>query len=421
MKVLVIGSGGREHALVRKLLVSPSCKSVVCAPGSHGIAREVPCIDITTHREILSFCQLQTVDLIIVGPEEPLVTGLADLLREHGFAVFGPGKLGAQLEASKDFTKKLCDKYDIPTAAYATFETREDAKAYIKAQGAPIVVKADGLAGGKGVTVAMTEQEACNAVDDCFDGIYSAPASRVVIEEMLKGDEVSFFALCDGKTAISFASAQDYKRAYDGNKGPNTGGMGSFSPTPLVTQELEETIMRTIIEPTLSGLGDEGIPYVGVLFAGLMLTKTGPKLIEYNCRFGDPETQSMLARFTGDFAALLLSCAVGHLNPEHMQFSDEVAVCVVMAASGYPGKYTRGTLISNVDRAASAQDVTVLHAGTSQAGEHSWLAQGGRVLNVVATGASLRQARYRAYEAIDLLDWPDGFCRRDIAAQVTAG
>lgn len=415
--VLVVGTGGREHALVRKLLTSPSCERVVCASGNGGIAADVECVDIFAHSDILHYCQKHQIDLVVVGPEQPLVTGLADMLRAEKIPVFGPSEAAAQLEASKDFTKKLCDKYKIPTAKYATFEALEPAVEYIRSKGAPIVVKADGLAGGKGVTVAMTLKEALEAVKDVFDGAFGEGDQKVVIEEYLEGPEVSFFALCDGTNVVPFASAQDHKRAYDNDQGPNTGGMGSFSPTPLVTSEMEATIMKKIIMPTVEGLKKECITYNGVLFAGLMLTKHGPKLIEYNCRFGDPETQAMMARYDGDLAALLLSCAKGKIETNQLLFKPEVAVCVVMAAKGYPGSYAKNTPIRNLDKASGVYGVSLLHAGTMVSGDIT-LARGGRVLNVVATGPSLRQARMRAYEAVDMIDWPEGFCRRDIGAKV---
>lgn len=415
MKVMVVGSGGREHALVRTLLKSPGVKSVVCNPGNSGIAVDATCIDMFANRDIVNYCRKEEIGLVVVGSEQPLIGGLADALRAENIPVFGPSAKAAQIESSKDFTKKLCAKYNIPTAASVTFDSRADALVYVKGKGVPIVVKADGPAAGKGVTVATTLEEALQAIEDCFDGLHGEAGKRVVIEEFLEGEEVSFFALCDGASATAFASAQDYKRALDGNKGPNTGGMGSFSPTPLVTPEMHATIMRDVIQPTFNGLHDEGIPYIGVLFAGLMITKTGPKLIEYNCRFGDPETQSILARFDGDLAQLLLSCARGSIDPKHIKFTDDAAVCVVMASKGYPGAHEKGTLIRNVDKAAQSQKTTVFHAGTIGVAP-DWIAHGGRVLNVVATGNSLRQARYRAYEAIEMIDWPEGFFRRDIAA-----
>lgn len=416
LHILVIGSGGREHAIIRKLLKTPSCERVVCATGNGGISQDTECVDIFAHSDIAHYCHKHEIDLVIIGPEQPLVSGLADHLRNEKIAVFGPSEAAAQIEASKDFTKKLCDKYNIPTAKYATFDNREAARAYVKQQGAPIVIKADGLAAGKGVTVAETVEQALNAIEDCFEGAFGDAGAKVVIEECLVGEEVSFFALCDGRNVLAFTNAQDHKRAYDNDKGPNTGGMGTFSPTPLVDEAMEKTIMDTIIIPTFNGLKSEMISYNGVLFAGLMLTKDGPKLIEYNCRFGDPETQSMLARFEGDLGLLFFSIAHGKMDPRFMKFSEDIAVCVVMAAKGYPGNYVQNTPIGKLDHITD-HGVTVLHAGTSLAGDQL-LSRGGRVLNVVATGTSLRQARMRAYDAIERIDWPDGFYRRDIGAKV---
>jgi phosphoribosylamine---glycine ligase len=414
MNILIIGSGGREHALVKALKRSPSATSVTCAPGNAGIARDVPCVALSGNAAILDYCTTHAIDLVVVGPEQPLVDGLADTLRGAGIAVFGPSANGAQLEASKDFTKKLCDKYSIPTARYATFDNRTAAFEYIYEHGAPIVIKADGLAAGKGVTVAMTPREAVAAVDDCFDGAFGAAGSRVVIEEYMEGEEASFFAICDGKTATLFASAQDHKRVGDGDTGPNTGGMGAYSPTPIMTGEMNARVMKEIIEPTMNGLIAEGIPYIGVLFAGLMLTKDGPKLIEYNSRFGDPETQAMLARFNGDLAALLLSCAQGAIDTKHLSFTSDVAICVVMAASGYPGEYEKGTIIRGLDEAAKVEGVSILHAGTTEK-DGNIVANGGRVLNIIATAPDIKTARTRAYDAIANIDWPEGFCRTDIA------
>ncbi|MDX2095750.1 MAG: phosphoribosylamine--glycine ligase [Alphaproteobacteria bacterium] len=416
MHILVIGSGGREHALVKALLRSASTSSVTCSPGNAGIAADVPCIAIAGNDATVDYCRIHAIDLVVVGPEQPLVDGLADALRSAGIAVFGPCAAGAQLEASKDFTKKLCDKYSIPTARYATFDNRTAAFEYIYTHGAPIVVKADGLAAGKGVTVAMTPKEAVDAVDACFDGAFGEAGARVVIEEYMEGQEASFFALCDGTQAVLFASAQDHKRAFDGDKGPNTGGMGTYSPAPVMDAAMNARVMREIIEPTLRGLIAEGIPYIGVLFAGLMLTKDGPKLIEYNARFGDPETQTMLARFDGDLAALLLSCAQGELDDAQLRFSDEAAVCVVMAAKGYPATFEKGTVIRGLAEAAATEGVSILHAGTAER-DGVLVSNGGRVLNIVATAPTLAKARTRAYAAIEKIDWPEGFCRTDIAAR----
>jgi phosphoribosylamine--glycine ligase len=420
MNILVIGSGGREHAMVQALKRSASATRVICSPGNAGIAVDCECVLLLTHENILDYCKANAVGLVVVGPEQPLVDGLADALRAHHIPVFGPSAKGAQLEASKDFTKQLCAQNNIPTAAYATFDNAADAHAYINQQGAPIVVKADGLAAGKGVTVAMTIEAALSAVDDCFGGAFGAAGSRVVIEEYLEGEEASFFALCDGKTAVDFASAQDHKRVGDGDTGPNTGGMGAYSPTPIMAGDMHARIMHEMIIPTMHGLAAQGINYIGVLFAGIMVTKSGPKLIEYNCRFGDPETQVMLARFTGDLAALLLSCAMGNLAPEHMKFSDDAAITVVMAAQGYPGAYVKNTVIGGLAHAAATPNVRVLHAGTARDGEVI-LATGGRVLNITATAKTLADARASAYEAISKINWPQGFCRSDIGWRALMG
>lgn len=414
MKILVIGSGGREHAFVKALLRSASTTCVICSPGNAGIARDVTCITIAGNDATVDYCKAHAIDLVVVGPEQPLVDGLADALRAANIAVFGPSAAGAKLEASKDFTKKLCDKYSIPTARYATFDNRTAAFEYIYTHGAPIVIKADGLAAGKGVTVAMTPREAVDAVDACFDGAFGKAGARVVIEEFMTGEEASFFALCDGKTATMFASAQDHKRVGDGDTGPNTGGMGAYSPTPIMTDAMNARVMKEIIAPTIKGLIAEGIPYIGVLFAGLMLTADGPKLIEYNARFGDPETQSMLARFNGDLAALLMSCANGNIDTTHLSFTPDPAICVVMATSGYPGSFEKGSVIRGLDEAASVEGVSVLHAGTAER-DGEIVANGGRMLNIVATAPSIEQARAQAYAAIEKIDWPEGFCRTDIA------
>ncbi len=414
MHILIIGSGGREHALVKALKQSPSATRVLCSPGNAGIARDVPCVALVDNVAIVDYCTKEKVDLVVVGPEQPLVDGLADALNAAQIPVFGASAKGAQLEASKDFTKKLCDKYAIPTARYATFDNRTAAFEYIYKHGAPIVVKADGLAAGKGVTVAMTPKEAVEAIDACFDGAFGQAGARVVIEEFMEGEEASFFAICDGKRAVMFASAQDHKRVGDGDTGPNTGGMGTYSPTPIMTEAMNARVMKEIIEPTMRGLAAEGIAYVGVLFAGLMLTKDGPKLIEYNSRFGDPETQVMFARLTGDAEALMMSCAKGEIDTSQLRFSDDVAICVVMAAKGYPGAYEKGSVIRGLEAAASIEGVSILHAGTAEKNGEI-IANGGRVLNIVARAPDIATARARAYEAISHIDWPEGFCRTDIA------
>lgn len=413
MNILVIGSGGREHAIVKCLKRTSPYARVACTPGNAGIALDVPCLTLPTHADILSHCKADNVGLVIIGPEQPLVDGIADLLRANHIPTFGPSAHTAQLEGSKDFTKKLCDRYAIPTAAYATFDSEAEALAYLASHPAPIVIKADGLAAGKGVTVATADAEARAAVKACFAGAFGKAGARVVIEEYLDGEEVSFFALCDGTRALAFASAQDHKRVGEGDTGPNTGGMGTYSPAPVFTAALEQQVMREMIEPTLNGLASEGTPYIGVLFAGLMLTAKGPRLIEYNCRFGDPETQVMLARFEGDLAALLLSCANGTLDPSKHALGNQHALCVVMAANGYPGDTVKGTPIRNLDQAAALPDTLIYHAGTAKTGD-DFIANGGRVLGVTGMGDTLRQAQAAAYRAVDTIEWKEGFCRRDI-------
>ncbi|RST86822.1 phosphoribosylamine--glycine ligase [Aquibium carbonis] len=414
MRVLLIGSGGREHALAWKLAASPLLTKLWAAPGNPGIAREATCIslDIDDHSSIVAFCAENTVDLVVVGPEAPLVAGLADTLRAAGIAVFGPSALAAQLEGSKGFTKDLCARMSIPTAAYGRFNNAPKAKAYLRQVGAPVVVKADGLAAGKGVTVAMTLDEALDAVDACFEGAFGGAGAEVVVEAFLEGEEVSFFCLCDGTVALPFGTAQDHKRVGDGDTGPNTGGMGAYSPAAVMTPGLVERTMREIIEPTMRGMAEAGAPFSGVLFAGLMLTKDGPQLIEYNVRFGDPECQVLMMRLKDDLLVLLKAAADGQLGHVSVRWRDEAALTVVMAAKGYPGAPQKGGVISGLDEAATG-GVEIFHAGTAEA-EGRLVANGGRVLNVTATGRTVAQAQASVYAAIDRIDWPDGFCRRDI-------
>lgn len=415
-KVLVIGSGGREHALSWRLKQSPSVAQVFCASGNAGIAQDVTCVNISAHDDIIKFCKKENIALVIVGPEQPLVDGLTDRLRTENIAVFGCSKKAAQLEGSKIFMKDLCKKYAIPTAAYGSFSDKNEAVNFLEGKDFPIVVKADGLAAGKGVIIAENKQEAVAAIEDMFSGEFGQAGSKIVIEEFLDGKEVSFFALCDGKKAVEFGYAQDHKRAYDGDKGPNTGGMGTYSPPPIVTDEIRTEIMEKIIHPTMRAMEKEGCAFSGVLFAGLMLTKNGAKLLEYNVRFGDPETQSLMLRFDGDLFQLLLSCARGDVQEKFISFSKQAAVCVVMAAKGYPATYQKGSVIKGLDKAAALSNVKIFHAGTGQK-DGDIISIGGRVLGVTALGNSIKEAQANAYKAVDLIDWKDGFCRRDIGWQ----
>ncbi len=420
MKVLLIGSGGREHALAWKMAQSPRLEKLYVAPGNGGTAlvAENIALDVTDHAAVTRFCQTEAIDLVVVGPEAPLVAGLADDLRAAGFDVFGPSKAAAQLEGSKAFTKVLCDEMNIPTAGYGRFDSLEPALAYVRVQGAPIVIKADGLAAGKGVTVAMTLEEAEAALIDCFSGSFGAAGAEVVIEEFLEGEEVSIFAICDGERFVTLASAQDHKRAYDNDEGPNTGGMGAYSPAAVMTPELLTEVERNIIAPTVKGMVQRGTPFQGVLYAGLILTAEGPKLIEYNARFGDPECQVLMLRLKSDVIEILEASAKGDMTGIVPDWQDDVALTVVMAAKGYPGSYTKGTPIHQADAQNSA-DVQVFHAGTARDGE-KLTANGGRVLNVTALGETTADAQAKAYEALDRIDWADGFCRRDIGWRAIA-
>ncbi|MGH7034988.1 MAG: phosphoribosylamine--glycine ligase [Stellaceae bacterium] len=417
MRVLVVGSGGREHALCWAIAASPLCDALYCAPGNPGIAAEAQCVPIAAGDlgGLAEFCRSERIDFVVVGPEAPLVAGLVDRLEAEGVAAFGPSAAAAALEGSKGYTKDLCAKYGIPTAAYRRFADAGAAKAYARAQGAPIVVKADGLAAGKGVTVAMTLTEAEAAIEGALiANRFGAAGAEMVIEDFLEGEEASFFALTDGKAALPLASAQDHKRVGDGDTGPNTGGMGAYSPAPCVTAEIEAEVMSRIIRPTLAAMAQEGRPYKGVLYAGLMLTKAGPKLIEYNVRFGDPECQVLLPRLKSDLLPALLAARDGVLGDFDLRWHDEAALCVVMAAKGYPDNPARGSEIKGLDRAqAGAPSALIFHAGTKRDGDRL-LADGGRVLNVVGMGATLAAAREEAYAAIARIDWPEGFYRRDI-------
>lgn len=419
MNILLIGSGGREHALAWAISASPLCDRLYVAPGNPGTAQcgENVVIDIAEHQAVVAFCRLQGIGLVVIGPEGPLVAGLADDLAAAGIKVFGPSKAAARLEGSKGFTKELCAEFDIPTAAFARFDEPQAAKAYVTERGAPIVIKADGLAAGKGVVMAETVEAAHEAIAMMFGGGLGEAGAEVVIEEWMIGEEASFFAICDGKTALPLASAQDHKRVGDGDTGPNTGGMGAYSPAPVMSAAMTERVMAEIIRPTLAGMERRGTPFKGVLFAGLMITAQGPKLIEYNVRFGDPECEVLMPRLRSDIVPALLASTDGVLDKVDLRWSDQAALTVVLAAKGYPGKPETGTVIEGVDKAEAMDDVLVFHAGTKADGTGRLLANGGRVLNVVATGKSVGEAQDKAYRAVDAIDWPGGFCRRDIGWQ----
>jgi phosphoribosylamine--glycine ligase len=413
MNVLLIGAGGREHALAWAILASPLLSKLYCAPGNAGIAEIADCVALDTadHAAVVRFCREKHIDLVVVGPEAPLVAGIADDLAAAKIKVLGPSKAAARLEGSKGFTKDFCVEHGIPTAAYARFADRAPALDYIKRHPLPIVVKADGLAAGKGVTIAETREAAAAAVEACFSGALGR--GGVVIEEFLAGEEASFFALVDGSHAIPLASAQDHKRAFDGDKGPNTGGMGAYSPAPVVTPEIARRTMDEIVWPTVKGMAAHGMPFRGVLYAGLMITESGPKLIEYNVRFGDPEAQVLMLRLKSDLLAALLATADGVLNAFDLRWHDDAAIAVVMATKGYPGEYPEGSEIRGLEAARAVEGVEVFHAATAMSDGHL-VANGGRVLNVAARGKTLAEARERAYGAIAKIDWPGGFYRSDI-------
>jgi phosphoribosylamine---glycine ligase len=419
MKVLLIGSGGREHALAWKLAQSPLLTKLYAAPGNPGIGEhaELVALNVENHGAVVDFCASHAIDFVVIGPEAPLVAGLADDLRTAGFSVFGPSAAAAQLEGSKGFTKDLCAKYNIPTGAYQRFNNAPKAKAYVRAQGAPIVIKADGLAAGKGVTVAMTLDEALAAIDDCFEGAFGAAGAEVVVEAYLDGEEASFFVLCDGTHALALASAQDHKRVGDGDTGPNTGGMGAYSPAPVMDAAMTERTMNEIILPTIKGMAADGHPFRGVLFAGLMITAKGPELIEYNTRFGDPETQVLMMRLQSDLLPLLMATDNGTLNQQTATWRDDPALTVVMASKGYPGNYVKNTPIADLPETGA--DARIFHAGTAIKDGHL-VATGGRVLNITAFGTSVGQAQAKAYATLDKVQWDNGFCRRDIGWQAIA-
>jgi phosphoribosylamine--glycine ligase len=416
MKILLIGSGGREHALAWKLSQSPRCETLFIAPGNPGTAQ---CgtnvqLNVADHQAVVDFCRLMGVGFVVVGPEAPLVAGIVDDLAAAGIKAFGPSRVAAQLEGSKAYTKELCREAGVPTADFARFTQPAPAKAHVRAQGAPIVVKADGLAAGKGVVVAATVEEAEAAIDMMFSGGLGAAGEEVVIEECMVGEEASFFALVDGDAALPLASAQDHKRVGDGDTGPNTGGMGAYSPAPVVTDAVAAQVMAEIIEPTVAAMKRRGAPFRGVLFAGLMITADGPRLIEYNCRFGDPECEALMPRLQGDLVEALLATVEGGVSRLALGWSPQAALTVVMAARGYPAKPETGTPIRGVEDAEALDGVQVFHAGTRQAPDGSLVAAGGRVLAVTALGDSIAEARKRAYEGVARIDWPGGFNRTDI-------
>lgn len=420
MRVLIVGSGGREHALAWAISASPLVDVLFCTPGNAGIAAEAECIAIaaTDVPGLVGFCRREEVDLVVVGPEAPLVVGLVDLLEAEGIAAFGPSAAAAALEGSKVFAKDLCSRAQIPTASYRRFRDPAAAKAFIKSHGAPIIVKADGLAGGKGVTVAHDLDAAYHAVDTALvEHHFGAAGDEIIVEDFLAGEEVSFFALVDGKNALPLASAQDYKRLGDGNTGPNTGGMGAISPSPRMTAALENAVMERIILPAAGAMSRAGCPFKGILYAGLMLTETGPRLLEFNVRFGDPECQVLMMRLMSDLLPALMAAHDGVLNSVDLRWRAETAVCVVMAGRGYPDEPQRGTEIRGLGIAGSDSNIKIFHAGTRRDGSRI-IADGGRVLGITAFDSDVGRARERAYGAIDRIDWPEGFCRRDIGLPI---
>jgi len=416
MKVLVVGSGGREHALCWAIAKSPKCKRLLSAPGNAGISSVAECVAVGAEdvQGIVDLAKREKIDFVVIGPEAPLVAGLADRLREEGIKAFGPSAAAAEIEGSKGMMKDLCAKYGIPTADHARFDEPDAAKEYIRVKGAPIVVKADGLAAGKGVILCRNENEAYAAIDHMMiEGMFGDAGGEVVIEEFMVGEEASFFALVDGENALPLVAAQDHKAVFDGDEGPNTGGMGAYTPAPVVDDAMAQRIMDEIIMPTIDGMAAEGKPYQGVLYAGLMIEDDGPRLIEYNCRFGDPECQPLMMRLRSDALEMLLASTEGKLDTIKLEWASEAALTVVMAAEGYPGSYEKGSEIGGIDDAESINDVVVFHAGTKADGERI-TANGGRVLGVTALGKTVKTAQKVAYKAVDKIDWPQGFCRRDI-------
>ena len=415
MNILILGSGGREHALAWAIKQNPKCDRLIVAPGNAGIAMLAECaeFDIESGSAVVTFCEENAIDFVVIGPEAPLAAGVADATRAAGLLTFGPSAEAAKLEASKTFTKEICDACGAPTAAWARFTESAPAKDYVRAKGAPIVIKADGLAAGKGVIVAMDEATALDALDDMFGGSFGSAGAEVVIEEFMAGEEASFFILSDGQNALPIGTAQDHKRAYDGDEGPNTGGMGAYSPAPVLTDALQEQVMDQIVRPTIAEMARRGTPYQGVLYAGLMIENGKARLVEYNARFGDPECQVLMMRLGAQALDMLLACAEGRLDQMQVNWADDHAITVVMAAKGYPGAYQKGTEIKGLEALPEDSFNMVFHAGTKANGP-AILSNGGRVLNVTARGASLLEARQNAYALLDRIDWPDGFNRSDI-------
>ena len=415
MNILILGSGGREHALAWAVMQNPKCDKLIVAPGNAGIAKIADCasLDILSGAAVVNFCEENAIDFVIVGPEAPLAEGVADRLRDAGVLVFGPSAAAAKLEASKSFTKEICDAANAPTAGYGHFTDADAAKAHIRANGAPIVVKADGLAAGKGVIVAMDEQTALDAIDDMFGGEFGAAGAEVVIEEFMEGEEASYFILVDGEDCLAIGTAQDHKRVGEGDTGLNTGGMGAYSPAPVLSDVIAEKAMNEIIKPTMKVMADRGMPYQGVLYAGLMIKDGQPRLVEYNVRFGDPECQVLMLRLGAQALDLMQACAEGRLAEAQVNWADDHAMTVVMAAKGYPGAYEKGSVINGLDTLPETSTEMCFHAGTG-AKDGQIIATGGRVLNVTARGASLKEAADRAYAMVDQIDWSEGFCRRDI-------
>ncbi|HEY4123160.1 MAG TPA: phosphoribosylamine--glycine ligase [Rhizomicrobium sp.] len=421
MNLLLIGSGGREHALAWSLSASPMVSKLYCAPGNAGIAEVAECVAIGAMEldRLVAFAKEKKIDFVVIGPETPLVAGLWDRLEAAGIKAFGPSMAGAVLEGSKGFVKDLCAEHGIPTAAYQRFTSPAPAKAFAATLGLPVVIKADGLAAGKGVLIPETHEEMERAIDFMFEGGFADAGAEIVVEEFMEGEEASFFALTDGEHVLPLVGAQDHKRVFDGDKGPNTGGMGAYSPAPVLTDAIIEQTMSRIIRPTIAAMAARGTPYTGVLFAGLMITREGPKLIEYNCRFGDPECQVLMLRLKSDLATALIAARDKQLHHLDLRWRDEAALTVVMAANGYPGDYEKGSEIRGLDEAAKIEGVQIFHAGTERR-EGKLIATGGRVLNVSAVGKTVAEAQTRAYAAIDKIDWPGGFCRRDIGWRAVA-